>query len=63
MADDPNKKKADSKRISKQPHEEAYQRRRRSGNVRDDQESNNEQESRGEERGKRDSTDQRNKER
>lgn len=25
MADNPNKKKADSKRISQQPHEQAYQ--------------------------------------
>jgi hypothetical protein len=28
MADNPNKKKADSKRISKQPHEQAYQKER-----------------------------------
>lgn len=26
MADNPNKKKADGKRISQQPHEQAYQR-------------------------------------
>ena len=25
MADNPNKKKADGKRVSKQPHEQAYQ--------------------------------------
>lgn len=29
MADNPNKKKADGKRISKQPHEQAYQARKR----------------------------------
>jgi hypothetical protein len=28
MADNPNKKKADGKRISKQPHEQAYQKRK-----------------------------------
>jgi hypothetical protein len=28
MADNPNKKKADGKRISQQPHEQAYQRRK-----------------------------------
>jgi hypothetical protein len=28
MADNPNKKKADSKRISQQPHEQAYQKRK-----------------------------------
>ena len=28
MADDPNKKGADAKRISKQPHEQAYQKRK-----------------------------------
>jgi hypothetical protein len=27
--DNPNKKKADSKRISQQPHEQAYQRRKK----------------------------------
>ena len=29
MPDNPNKKKADSKRVSQQPHEEAYQARKR----------------------------------
>ena len=29
MADDPNKKGADAKRISQQPHEQAYQKRKR----------------------------------
>ena len=29
MADDPNKKGADAKRISQQPHEQAYQRRKK----------------------------------
>ena len=29
MADSPTKKKADGKRISKQPHEQAYQARKR----------------------------------
>jgi len=29
MADNPNKKKADGKRVSKQPHEQAYQARKR----------------------------------
>ena len=29
MADDPNKKGADAKRISKQPHEQAYQRKKK----------------------------------
>ena len=29
MADNPNKKGADAKRISQQPHEQAYQRRKR----------------------------------
>jgi hypothetical protein len=28
MADDPKKKKADSKRVSQQPHEQAYQKRK-----------------------------------
>jgi hypothetical protein len=28
MADNPNKKKADGKRISQQPHEQAYQERK-----------------------------------
>jgi hypothetical protein len=28
MADNPKKKKADGKRISQQPHEQAYQRRK-----------------------------------
>jgi len=28
MADDPNKKKADAKRVSQQPHEQAYQKRK-----------------------------------
>jgi hypothetical protein len=28
MADDPKKKKADAKRVSKQPHEQAYQKRK-----------------------------------
>jgi hypothetical protein len=28
MADNPTKKKADGKRISKQPHEQAYQKRK-----------------------------------
>jgi hypothetical protein len=32
MADDPNKKKADSKRVSKQPHEVAYQKKKQSKN-------------------------------
>lgn len=27
--DNPNKKKADSKRVSQQPHEQAYQRRKK----------------------------------
>lgn len=31
MADNPNKKKADSKRISQQPHEQAYQKRKAAG--------------------------------
>jgi hypothetical protein len=29
MADNPNKKKADGKRISHQPHEQAYQRKKK----------------------------------
>ena len=29
MADDPNKKGADAKRISQQPHEQAYQRKKK----------------------------------
>jgi hypothetical protein len=29
MADNPNKKKADGKRVSKQPHEQAYQARKK----------------------------------
>ena len=29
MADNPNKKKADGKRISQQPHEQAYQKRKK----------------------------------
>ena len=29
MADNPNKKGADAKRISQQPHEQAYQKRKR----------------------------------
>jgi hypothetical protein len=29
MADNPNKKKADGKRISQQPHEQAYQRKKK----------------------------------
>lgn len=28
MADDPRKKKADAKRVSQQPHEQAYQKRK-----------------------------------
>jgi hypothetical protein len=28
MPDDPKKKKADRKRVSKQPHEQAYQKRK-----------------------------------
>lgn len=32
MADNPNKKKADGKRISQQPHEQAYQKRKASKN-------------------------------
>jgi hypothetical protein len=28
MADNPNKKKADAKRVSQQPHEQAYQKRK-----------------------------------
>ena len=28
MADDPNKKGADAKRVSQQPHEQAYQKRK-----------------------------------
>lgn len=28
MADNPNKKKADAKRVSHQPHEQAYQKRK-----------------------------------
>ncbi|MGZ5134567.1 MAG: hypothetical protein ACXWCG_05440 [Flavitalea sp.] len=28
MADNPNKKKADGKRVSQQPHEQAYQKRK-----------------------------------
>lgn len=28
MADNPTKKKADGKRVSKQPHEQAYQKRK-----------------------------------
>ena len=31
MADNPNKKKADGKRISQQPHEQAYQKRKAAG--------------------------------
>ena len=31
MADDPKKKKADAKRVSKQKHEVAYQRAKRKG--------------------------------
>jgi hypothetical protein len=31
MMDNPNKKKADAKRISQQPHEQAYQRRKKAG--------------------------------
>jgi len=31
MADNPNKKKADSKRISQQPHKQAYQKRKVTG--------------------------------
>ena len=30
MADNPNKKKADGQKVSKQPHEEAYQERKAS---------------------------------
>jgi hypothetical protein len=30
MADNPNKKKADAKRVSQQPHEQAYQKRKAS---------------------------------
>ena len=30
MADNPNKKKADGKRVSQQPHEQAYQKRKAS---------------------------------
>ncbi|MDF2190540.1 hypothetical protein [Paraflavitalea sp. CAU 1676] len=30
MADNPNKKKADGKRVSQQPHEQAYQKRKKS---------------------------------
>ena len=33
MADNPNKKKADGKRISKQPHEQAYQRSKAAKNA------------------------------
>lgn len=29
MADNPNKKKADGKRVSRQPHEQAYQARKK----------------------------------
>jgi uncharacterized membrane protein len=32
MADDPNKKGADAKRVSKQPHEQAYQKRKAKAN-------------------------------
>ena len=32
MADNPNKKKADGKRISQQPHEQAYQRPKAANN-------------------------------
>jgi hypothetical protein len=31
MGDDPTKKKADAKRVSKQPHEVAYQKRKAAG--------------------------------
>jgi hypothetical protein len=31
MADNPNKKKADGKRVSQQPHEQAYQARKKKG--------------------------------
>jgi hypothetical protein len=31
MGDDPTKKKADAKRVSKQPHEQAYQKRKAAG--------------------------------
>ena len=31
MADNPNKKKADGKRVSQQPHEQAYQKRKAKG--------------------------------
>jgi hypothetical protein len=31
MADNPNKKKADSKRVSQQPWEQAYQKRKKTG--------------------------------
>ncbi len=31
MADNPNKKKADGERISQQPHEQAYQKRKAEG--------------------------------
>lgn len=31
MADNPNKKKADGKRVSQQPHEQAYQKRKVAG--------------------------------
>jgi hypothetical protein len=34
MGDDPNKKKADAKRVSKQPHEVAYQKRKAAGKQR-----------------------------
>jgi hypothetical protein len=29
MADDPNKKREDAKRVSQQPHEQAYQRKKK----------------------------------
>lgn len=31
MADNPNKKGADAKRVSQQPHEQAYQKRKAAG--------------------------------
>jgi hypothetical protein len=32
MADNPNKKRADAKRVSQQPHEQAYQKRKSASN-------------------------------
>ena len=33
MADNPNKKGADAKRVSQQPHEQAYQKRKAAGKI------------------------------